>query len=158
MFGKRVQQMGFTLIEILVVITIIGILLAAGSAAFVNAQKSARDNERTREVTAISQALEQYYGANGNYGPVSTNSLASLSTYLNTTYLPNGIPTAPTGGGGLAYTFSNDSTAAVTASKFCVCTNTLEQPAKSNAGALNAAGVCDFANAVKTQFCTSNKQ
>jgi prepilin-type N-terminal cleavage/methylation domain-containing protein len=153
------SRAGFTLIEILVVITIIGILLAAGGAAFINAQRSARDSERFKEITAIQDALEQYYAANGAYTAANTAStLAGLATAVgSSTYFPSGsVPTAPTGGGGVAYTFTNNSTAVTGATAYCVCA-TLEQTVRANATG-NAAGVCTYTATNPTMFCVSNLQ
>ncbi len=152
------QRAGFTLIEILVVITIIGILLAAGGAAFINAQRSARDSERFKEVTAIQDALEQYYAANGSYTPANTAStLAGLASAVDDSeYFKTGLPVAPTGGGGVPYTFTNNSTAVDGADAYCVCT-TLEQPVRANATG-NAGGVCTYTTTNPTMFCVSNLQ
>lgn len=59
---------GFTLLELLVVISIIGILTAVGLASFTDAQIKARDTKRVSDMKAFQNVYEQYYAANGRYG------------------------------------------------------------------------------------------
>lgn len=49
---------GFTLVELLVVITIIAILSVIGMAVFTGVQKNARDARRREDINAIANALE----------------------------------------------------------------------------------------------------
>lgn len=51
---------GFSLIELLVVISIIGVLLALSLSAFSNTKKSARDGKRRADLEQIRSALEIY--------------------------------------------------------------------------------------------------
>ncbi len=83
--GKR----GFTLIELIVVITVISVLTAIAVVSFGTIQSSARDASRKQAITSIQTALERYYGDNQLYpaGPFNTM-VASL--------VPNYMATAPT--------------------------------------------------------------
>ncbi|MDO8573537.1 MAG: type II secretion system protein [Candidatus Daviesbacteria bacterium] len=58
---------GFTLVELLVVISIIAILSAIGLVIFSGAQKSGRTAKRIGDLKAIQTALEVYYSRNGSY-------------------------------------------------------------------------------------------
>ena len=49
---------GFTLVELLVVISIIAVLALAGFVAFSNVQKSARDSKRIQDINAAAKAFE----------------------------------------------------------------------------------------------------
>ena len=57
----------FTLIELLITITIISILLAAITISYQNAQKKTRDTKRKNDIVAIASALELYFEQNGTY-------------------------------------------------------------------------------------------
>lgn len=76
------QNKGFTLLELLVVVGIIGILMAIAAVSFAQAQKKARDNRRRSDLRAIQNALEQYYSDNNSAYPAYAYSSASFSTYL----------------------------------------------------------------------------
>jgi len=60
---------GFSLLELLVVISIIAVLLALGISSFNTAQKKARDAKRKNDVKDVSSALEQYYSVCGSLYP-----------------------------------------------------------------------------------------
>lgn len=65
---------GFTLLELLVVIGIIGILVGLGAVSYSTAQKKARDAKRKSDLQTLQNCLEQYYSYNNNFKyPVSTN-------------------------------------------------------------------------------------
>ena len=55
------SSIGFTLLEILVVMGIIMILVGLGFASYSTAQKKSRDAKRKGDIHAIQNALEQYY-------------------------------------------------------------------------------------------------
>lgn len=58
---------GFTLVEMLVVISIIAILSAILAGGYVNSQKSSRDAARKINLKSISDALNSYYADYGSY-------------------------------------------------------------------------------------------
>lgn len=64
---KRKNTFGFTLFELLVAISIIGILVSIGMASYSAAQKRARDARRKEDLKTLQTALEQYYSVAGAY-------------------------------------------------------------------------------------------
>ena len=60
---------GFTLIEILVVLTIIGILTSIGTVAYNNTLDKGRDNRRKQDLASIKAALTMYFEDNHYYYP-----------------------------------------------------------------------------------------
>lgn len=76
------KQTGFTIVELLIVIVVIGILAAITIVAYNGIQKRASDTRRHSDITIITKALELYYIDNGRYpaGSGSTTINASWST------------------------------------------------------------------------------
>lgn len=86
---------GFSLIELLVVIGIIGILSTLGLSSYTKSQQRSRDAKRRADLKTIQNAFEQYY-QNSNYVyPTNMNQVTS--------YFAGGVvPTDPRSG--VAYT------------------------------------------------------
>lgn len=61
------NQKGFTIIELLVVIVIIGILVALALPNLFAAQARGRDTDRKNELKNAQQQLETYHSDNGQY-------------------------------------------------------------------------------------------
>lgn len=57
------EHRGFTIVELIITITIMGILLTLAVVGLSSTQLSARDNERTTDVEALALQLEAYYQA-----------------------------------------------------------------------------------------------
>ena len=55
------QRKAFTLLEMLVVIGIIAVLLGMGALSYSTAQRKARDAKRKLDISAVKNAMEQYY-------------------------------------------------------------------------------------------------
>lgn len=58
-FVSSMRKAGFTIIELLVTIIIIGLLLAAAGLSFDTARKNGRDGKRLNDVLLLSQAIDQ---------------------------------------------------------------------------------------------------
>lgn len=63
---------GFTIIEVLVAIVIIGLLSGVASVTYVGAQRTARDNARKTDLSALSSAIETYYAAKKQFPGAET--------------------------------------------------------------------------------------
>jgi prepilin-type N-terminal cleavage/methylation domain-containing protein len=61
------QQLGFTLVELLIVVTVIAILATITIVAYNGIQQRGRDTVRLSDVAAIKKALELYKTSIGNY-------------------------------------------------------------------------------------------
>lgn len=61
------KQQGFTIVELLIVIVVIGILAALVVTTFTGIQQRARNTERQTDIKAIHGQVEAYYAQNGRY-------------------------------------------------------------------------------------------
>lgn len=89
-------RQGFTLMEILIVIAIIGVLVSVSVASYASAQKKGRDSRRKSDLKAVQNAWEQYYADNNaNYPANCGFSVTPTPSIMSGTYLPLGIPLDP---------------------------------------------------------------
>jgi len=88
------DQSGLTLVELLAVILILGILVAAALPNFLSAEDNARDAVDRANVRAINAAIELWRYRNGGACPTSLTS----ANIWNTTYFPDGVPQDPIDG------------------------------------------------------------
>lgn len=77
---------GFTIVELLIVVVVIGILAAIVTVAYTGIQSAARDSSRIATLNQLQKAIELYYVANGQYpaiihglGYESTSACSSLT-------------------------------------------------------------------------------
>lgn len=86
---------GFTLLELLIVIAIIGLLASVILVAVDDAREKGRDSRRIQDMKEIKKALALYYDANGRYPAISSPYDASaLSAALVPQYI-NAMPSDP---------------------------------------------------------------
>lgn len=79
MISLKSKQQGFTIVELLIVIVVIGILAGLVIVTFNGIQQKARNTERQTDVKAMQSHLEAYNAQNGYYP-----TLANLNTQPGT--------------------------------------------------------------------------
>ena len=84
---------GFTVIELIITITVIGILTSIAVIGYNSVQAQARDDVRSADVTLIADAFERYYRENGDYPANDTlNPSAQYPQMTNYTALKALVP------------------------------------------------------------------
>jgi len=98
--NRKRRELGFTLIELVVVVAVVAILAGIITLSLSGAYRRARDSKRVQDIQAIADALEIYYSEFGVY-PAAATMVADLSgTYMKEYPQP---PLATD-----SYTYSND--------------------------------------------------
>lgn len=97
---KKNNQKGFTLVELMVVVVIIGVLVAIAIPVYNNASATARTNAIQANVRILKGAVSMYKSSNS--GTVTANATS------NTQLVPNYIQEWPTGPAGVSYSVTAD--------------------------------------------------
>jgi prepilin-type N-terminal cleavage/methylation domain-containing protein len=85
---------GFTLIELIVVIAIIGILVTMVTISIANARARGRDAKRITDIVQMQNALALYYRDEKTYPTTLTMDGALIGSSTNTVYLSH-VPSNP---------------------------------------------------------------
>lgn len=97
-------ESGFTLVEVLIVVAVIGVLMAIAIASFVDALDRSKQRSTMSEMRTISTAIEVYKADTGHY-PANGQTMAQLVLLL-IPYQTNVLPT--TDGWRHPYTYETD--------------------------------------------------
>lgn len=140
---------GFTLLELLIVIALIGILVSIGVVSYSQAQKKTRDSRREGDLKSLQAAYEQYNSDWGAYpfdNSTSSNCPASIES-AGHSYLPAGYPVDPKNTGTYVYNYS------CTTTSFCFCANL-----ESGTGNAAAASSAPCSYGAGSYYCVGNLQ
>ena len=88
---KQNRKSGFTLVEIMIVVAIIGLLAAIAVPSFLSARKKSQQKACLNNLRQISGAIDQYKLDNANSTPTLAN-LVGATAYIKAT------PVCPAGG------------------------------------------------------------
>ncbi len=102
---KIKRYLGFTLLEVLVVVSIIGVVIGLASVSYSTSQKKARDTKRQSDLKAIQSAFEQYYSSCDYVYPASFPAVGTSLSDCDSNVLIQSMPGDPKTGA--AYTCSS---------------------------------------------------
>lgn len=125
-FQKQTALRGFTLVELMVVIAIIGILASIVMVSLTSARQKGRDARRISDIKNIQLSLEEYYTDNLMFpkAAYASGGLSAPSTGLSPSYMSS-VPTDPLGSSGPMPSRSNYyySTTNATGGTVCLVSN-----------------------------------
>jgi general secretion pathway protein G len=102
------HKKGFTLLELMIVITILGILAALISGQFLQSLKRGRDTRRKSDLEQVQKALELYYEDNKSYPtPAALSGQICAPAGCSTKAYMQRVPGDPDG---TSYGYSSDGT------------------------------------------------
>lgn len=76
----RNAQSGFTLIEVLITVIVVGILLAVALPSFMDSMRKGRRSEAFAAMAALQQAQERFRSSNTTYSAVRPGGISALSS------------------------------------------------------------------------------
>jgi prepilin-type N-terminal cleavage/methylation domain-containing protein len=109
---KTQSQKGFTIVELLIVIVVIGILAALVLNTFSGVQRRARDTQRRTDINSLATQLEVFYNDKGGYPLAADVTTANLKGLDAGALQAPGNPTAQTSPKSLGAAATADTVAA----------------------------------------------
>lgn len=89
---RKIWAKGFTLVELLVVISIISLLASVVLTTVNSTRAKARDVRRKTDIRQLLLAIQFYYDNNGQYPPVVDNRGDGWDQSYDGTFMPNLVP------------------------------------------------------------------
>jgi type II secretion system protein G len=80
---RDLKKSGFTIVELLIVVVVIGILAAIVIVAYNGVQARARDARRLADIQTVNKALQLYYIDNGSYPITAPSGMSTAYTDTN---------------------------------------------------------------------------
>jgi len=114
------KKNGFTFIELLVVITIIAVIFAAGAVSYTTISRNSRDARRKSDMEAIRQALEMCRSIDGKYPTTIYDSITCPISTTIVTLTTTPLDPKPCNGGDGKYVFVSTTGATYTLSTSCM--------------------------------------
>jgi prepilin-type N-terminal cleavage/methylation domain-containing protein len=139
---------GFTMIELLVVLAILGVLLTLGIGSYTKSLSRGRDAKRVEDMKQVQRGFEQYYALVGSYGA------NCQQMFSNTQVFPSGELTPPSGG----YIYFG--TCSATVYEYCTRLENGLDYGNSTCSPVTSVNVaeCSPASSNQTHYCVSNLQ
>lgn len=131
---KRLFEFGFTLMELMVVVVIIGIIAAFGIPNYQKSIQKAHERDMLAQLTMIHAANVLYRSYNGNYWSGLNQDLAAINTNLSLNIIANGA----------SYVYDGDGTTFTATATWDTCDlSATEAPIdSSNPCRASGAGTC----------------
>lgn len=104
---KNQKILGFTMIELLVVATIIIVLTTLGLVSYQSATRNARNGKRAADIESIRSALVLYRSDNGSY-PNTASFSTMVTTLSNNSYYSSPTLEDPKNTGVYTYSYTSD--------------------------------------------------
>ncbi len=137
----------FTLVELLIVITVISILGMVVMTNYMSSLSRARDGAAIDDIKSIQKALEMYYSIYAAYPASLTTTNFNSTTFFQNGSVPKDLKT------GSYYNYDNTG--------YCLCSLPLEKitgNAYVNTSVGFTCGAINFNNTNKTHFCALRSQ
>lgn len=138
---------GFTMIEIMVVMVIIGLLATLGGASYTRSIGRGRDARRIEDMKSVQKGFEMYYSRYEGYN-LEGDSCQAMFTDSASIFPEKKPPTDPLPGRSYVYTCTKS------AGTYCACASLENGTDYGNSGS----DACDFSATPKTYFCVQNVQ
>ena len=94
---KQTRKAGFTLVEIMIVVAIIGLLAAIAIPNFIKARATSQQNACINNLRQIDGAIDEWALENGKSNGDSVGSVATVSNYIKLNSSSE-VPSCPAGG------------------------------------------------------------